>query len=71
MRPASSEVNLLPGDDVRPLLGLNDFVLDVTSTANRADALSLVGIAREISAHHWQSAEAAYRRATIGRNQQP
>ena len=23
------------GDDVRPLLGLNDFVLDVTSTANR------------------------------------
>ncbi|PZO15720.1 MAG: phenylalanine--tRNA ligase subunit beta [Leptolyngbya foveolarum] len=39
-----------PGDDVRPLLGLNDFVLDVTSTANRADALSLVGIAREISA---------------------
>ena len=38
------------GDDVRPLLGLNDFVLDVTSTANRADALSLVGIAREISA---------------------
>ena len=38
------------GDDARPLLGLNDFVLDVTSTANRADALSLVGIAREISA---------------------
>ncbi|MEL6940004.1 MAG: phenylalanine--tRNA ligase subunit beta [Cyanobacteria bacterium J06598_1] len=39
-----------PGQDVRPLLGLNDFVLDVTSTANRADALSMVGIAREISA---------------------
>lgn len=39
-----------PGDDVRPLLGLNDFVLDVTSTANRADALSMVGIAREIAA---------------------
>lgn len=39
-----------PGDDVRPLLGLNDFVLDVSSTANRADALSLVGIAREIAA---------------------
>lgn len=38
------------GDDVRPLLGLNDFVLDVTSTANRADALSMVGIAREIAA---------------------
>ncbi len=38
------------GQDVRPLLGLNDFVLDVTSTANRADALSMVGIAREIAA---------------------
>ncbi|MGC1308024.1 MAG: phenylalanine--tRNA ligase subunit beta [Phormidesmis sp.] len=41
---------IAPGDDVRPLLGLNDFVLDVTSTANRADALSMVGIAREIAA---------------------
>ncbi|MFK8183255.1 MAG: phenylalanine--tRNA ligase subunit beta [Phormidesmis sp.] len=42
--------DIKPGQDVRPLLGLNDFVLDVTSTANRADALSMVGIAREISA---------------------
>ncbi|MEO1620975.1 MAG: phenylalanine--tRNA ligase subunit beta [Cyanobacteria bacterium J06632_3] len=42
--------NIKPGQDVRPLLGLNDFVLDVTSTANRADALSMVGIAREIAA---------------------
>ncbi len=42
--------DIKPGDDVRPLLGLNDFVLDVTSTANRADALSMVGIAREIAA---------------------
>ena len=41
---------ITPGQDVRPLLGLNDFVLDVTSTANRADALSMVGIAREIAA---------------------
>ena len=39
-----------PGQDVRSLLGLNDFVLDVTSTANRADALSMIGIAREITA---------------------
>ncbi len=38
------------GQDVRPLLGLDDFVLDVSSTANRADALSMVGIAREIAA---------------------
>ena len=42
--------DIQPGQDVRPILGLNDFVLDVTSTANRADALSLVGIAREIAA---------------------
>ncbi|MEM8503312.1 MAG: phenylalanine--tRNA ligase subunit beta [Cyanobacteria bacterium P01_D01_bin.1] len=44
----SGEISV--GQDVRPLLGLDDFVLDVTSTANRADALSMVGIAREISA---------------------
>jgi phenylalanyl-tRNA synthetase beta chain len=38
------------GADVRSLLGLDDVVLDLTSTANRADALSMVGIAREVAA---------------------
>ncbi|MEM1240989.1 MAG: phenylalanine--tRNA ligase subunit beta [Cyanobacteria bacterium P01_H01_bin.26] len=38
------------GQDVRPLLGLDDTILDLSSTANRADALSMVGIARELSA---------------------
>ncbi|MEE3719817.1 phenylalanine--tRNA ligase subunit beta [Tumidithrix elongata RA019] len=38
------------GTDVRPLLGLDDAILDVSSTANRADALSMVGIAREVAA---------------------
>ena len=38
------------GDDVRPLLGLDDVIFDLTSTANRADALSMVGIAREVAA---------------------
>ncbi len=41
---------LQPGMDVRPLLGLDDAILDLTSTANRADALSMVGIAREVAA---------------------
>jgi phenylalanyl-tRNA synthetase beta chain len=42
--------DLAVGSDARPLLGLDDVVLDVTSTANRADALSMVGIAREVAA---------------------
>ncbi|MFN6568119.1 phenylalanine--tRNA ligase subunit beta [Dendronalium sp. ChiSLP03b] len=42
--------NLPLGSDVRPLLGLDDVILDVTATANRADALSMVGIAREVAA---------------------
>ena len=42
--------NIKIGDDVRPLLGLDDVILDVTATANRADALSMVGIAREVAA---------------------
>jgi phenylalanyl-tRNA synthetase beta chain len=42
--------NLKPGSDARPYLGLDDVILDLTSTANRADALSMVGIAREVAA---------------------
>jgi phenylalanyl-tRNA synthetase beta chain len=42
--------DLKPGADARPFLGLTDIVLDLSSTANRADALSMVGIAREVAA---------------------
>lgn len=45
------EENLPPlGTDIRPLLGLDDVILDLTATANRADALSMVGVAREVGA---------------------
>ncbi|MBV9233278.1 MAG: phenylalanine--tRNA ligase subunit beta, partial [Candidatus Eremiobacteraeota bacterium] len=36
-----------PGGDVVELLGLSDDVLEVEITANRPDALSIVGLARE------------------------
>jgi phenylalanyl-tRNA synthetase beta chain len=38
------------GADVCPLLGLDDVILDLSVTANRADALSMVGVAREVAA---------------------
>ncbi len=38
------------GSDVRPVLHLDDVILEVASTANRADALSMAGIAREVAA---------------------
>ena len=45
-----SPEDLQIGQDVRPLLGLDDVILDLTATANRADALSMVGVAREVAA---------------------
>ena len=44
------EPDLKLGSDARPLLGLDDVILDLTATANRADALSMVGVAREVAA---------------------
>lgn len=44
------EENLPLGSDVRPILDLEDVILDLTATANRADALSMVGVAREVAA---------------------
>jgi phenylalanyl-tRNA synthetase beta chain len=38
------------GMDVRDLLGLNDVILELELTPNRADCLSMVGVAREVAA---------------------
>ena len=38
------------GADVKPILGLDDWIFDIAITANRPDCQSIVGIAREIAA---------------------
>ena len=38
------------GADVKPILGLDDWIFDIGITANRPDCQSIVGIAREIAA---------------------
>jgi phenylalanyl-tRNA synthetase beta chain len=42
--------DLPPGTDVREALGLDDLVLEVDLTPNRADCLSMAGVAREVAA---------------------
>jgi len=39
-----------PGTDVLPLLNLDDAILDLDLTANRADCLSMIGVAYEVGA---------------------
>ena len=38
------------GEDVKPILGLDDYIFDIGVTANRPDCQSILGIAREIAA---------------------
>ena len=38
------------GADVKPLLGLDDYIFDIGVTANRPDCQSILGIAREVAA---------------------
>ena len=40
----------VPGTDIRPVVGLDDYVLDISITANRPDCQSILGIAREVAA---------------------
>ncbi|MEX0665204.1 MAG: phenylalanine--tRNA ligase subunit beta [Acidimicrobiia bacterium] len=40
-----------PGTDLREVLGLDDVVFDLAITPNRPDAMCIVGVARELSAH--------------------
>lgn len=39
-----------PGDDIRPVLGLDDHVVEFEITPNRPDCLSVIGLARETAA---------------------
>ncbi len=39
-----------PGSDIRPVVGLDDYIFDIAVTANRPDCQSVYGIAREVSA---------------------
>ncbi len=39
-----------PGDDIRPVVGLDDHVVEFEITPNRPDCLSVIGLAREAAA---------------------
>ena len=48
--PDLAASGMQPGDDIRPLLGLDDYVTEFEITPNRPDCLSVIGLAREASA---------------------
>ena len=51
-----------PGDDIKPVIGLDDHVVEFEITPNRPDCLSVIGLAREAAATfdkpvHWHTPE--------------
>ena len=44
-----NEEGAAPGDDIKPVLGLDDHVVEFEITPNRPDCLSVIGLAREAS----------------------
>ena len=40
----------VPGTPIQEVVGLDDYIFDISITANRADCQSVLGIAREVSA---------------------
>lgn len=40
----------VPGEDIRKVVGLDDWIFDVSVTANRPDCQSILGLAREVAA---------------------
>jgi phenylalanyl-tRNA synthetase beta chain len=45
------DATVAPGTDVRDVLGLDDVIFDLSITPNRPDAMSVIGVARELAAH--------------------
>ena len=44
------EEGIKPGDDIKPVIGADDHVVEFEITPNRPDCLSVIGLAREVAA---------------------